>query len=178
MANYKVSGDDLTTIANVIRTKGGTSAGLSFPDGFVTAISNIPTGQQPTLVTKSISSNGTYAASSDNADGYSSVTVNVAPKYVTGTFTGTTAGSAQSVTIPYTGSGYPIAGVVYPSHGTNKSGDAFASLVQQYAEVMLSFVKLNADTAPTYNDTNAEANKCTVLSYYKSSSSDQASITK
>lgn len=29
------------------------------------------------LITKSIASNGTYAASSDNADGYSSVTVNV-----------------------------------------------------------------------------------------------------
>ena len=33
----------------------------------------------PTLVTKNISANGTYAASSDNADGFSSVTVAVAP---------------------------------------------------------------------------------------------------
>lgn len=32
----------------------------------------------PTLVTKNITSNGTYNASSDNADGYSSVTVDVA----------------------------------------------------------------------------------------------------
>ena len=31
----------------------------------------------PTLITKNITQNGTYAASSDNADGYSSVTVNV-----------------------------------------------------------------------------------------------------
>lgn len=42
-----------------------------------TAVSNIPTPTTPTLVTKSISQNGTYTASSDNADGYSSVTVNV-----------------------------------------------------------------------------------------------------
>jgi hypothetical protein len=35
---------------------------------------NVP---EKTLTTKSISSNGTYAASGDNADGYSSVTVNV-----------------------------------------------------------------------------------------------------
>ena len=34
-------------------------------------------GTSPTLVTKSITQNGTYAASSDSADGYSSVTVNV-----------------------------------------------------------------------------------------------------
>lgn len=35
---------DLTSIANAIRTKGGTSAQLSFPSGFVTAIGNISTG--------------------------------------------------------------------------------------------------------------------------------------
>lgn len=37
---------------------------------------NVPSGS-PTLITKSITENGTYAASSDSADGYSSVTVNV-----------------------------------------------------------------------------------------------------
>ena len=35
---------DLTAVANAIRTKGGTSASLAFPSGFVTAIGNIPTG--------------------------------------------------------------------------------------------------------------------------------------
>lgn len=34
-------------------------------------------GTAPTLISKSINENGTYNASSDNADGYSSVTVNV-----------------------------------------------------------------------------------------------------
>lgn len=38
---------------------------------------NYTGGSSPTLITKTIISNGTYAASSDNADGYSSVTVNV-----------------------------------------------------------------------------------------------------
>lgn len=32
---------------------------------------------QPTLITKQITANGTYAAEDDNADGYSEVTVNV-----------------------------------------------------------------------------------------------------
>lgn len=45
----------------------------------------------PTLITKSITQNGTYNASSDNADGYSSVTVNVSGggglEYETGTWT-------------------------------------------------------------------------------------------
>lgn len=35
---------DLTSVADAIRTKGGTSASLAFPSGFVTAIGNIPTG--------------------------------------------------------------------------------------------------------------------------------------
>lgn len=38
---------DLTTIANAIRTKGGTSDALGFPSGFVSAIENIPTGGSP-----------------------------------------------------------------------------------------------------------------------------------
>lgn len=35
---------DLTSVANAIRTKGGTSAQLAFPAGFVSAIGAIPTG--------------------------------------------------------------------------------------------------------------------------------------
>lgn len=38
---------DLTSVANAIRTKGGTSASLAFPSGFVTAIGNISTGGTP-----------------------------------------------------------------------------------------------------------------------------------
>ena len=35
---------NLTSVANAIRTKGGTSAQLAFPTGFVSAINAIPTG--------------------------------------------------------------------------------------------------------------------------------------
>ena len=35
---------DLTSVANAIRTKGGTSASLAFPAGFVSAIQAIPSG--------------------------------------------------------------------------------------------------------------------------------------
>ena len=44
MSNYVVSDTNLTAVANAIRTKGGTSATLSFPDGFVAAIGDIQTG--------------------------------------------------------------------------------------------------------------------------------------
>ena len=38
---------DLTTVANAIRAKGGTNNSLEFPDEFVAAIENIPTGGFP-----------------------------------------------------------------------------------------------------------------------------------
>lgn len=44
MSNYIVSDSDLTSIANAIRTKGGTSASLAFPAEFVSAIGDIPSG--------------------------------------------------------------------------------------------------------------------------------------
>lgn len=40
---------DLTSVANAIRTKGGTSGSLAFPAGFVSAIQNIPTGGGGTM---------------------------------------------------------------------------------------------------------------------------------
>lgn len=44
MANYLTTDTELTSIANAIRTKGGTNSQLTFPTGFVTAINNISTG--------------------------------------------------------------------------------------------------------------------------------------
>lgn len=57
---------------------------------------DVPTGSSATLITKSITANGTYNASSDFADGYSSVTVNVSGgggglEYEAGTWTPTSA---------------------------------------------------------------------------------------
>lgn len=50
MANYLATDTDLTSVANAIRTKGGTSAQLEFPSGFVSAIGAIPSGGGNTKV--------------------------------------------------------------------------------------------------------------------------------
>lgn len=42
--HYIVEADSLTSVANAIRAKGGTSNTLEFPTGFVSAIQNLPTG--------------------------------------------------------------------------------------------------------------------------------------
>lgn len=44
MANYITTDSELTSIADAIRTKGGTSAPLTYPAGFVDAIDSIPSG--------------------------------------------------------------------------------------------------------------------------------------
>ena len=61
MTMYKVEDTDLTTVADAIRSKGGTSASLAFPTGFSTAIGNIKTlpatitaGNTPVAMTASV----------------------------------------------------------------------------------------------------------------------------
>lgn len=44
VVEYLTTDTDLIKVANAIRAKSGTTAKLSFPDGFALAISNIPTG--------------------------------------------------------------------------------------------------------------------------------------
>ena len=44
MANYVVTDQSITSVANAIRTKGGTSDIMHWPNEFVSAIQNIPTG--------------------------------------------------------------------------------------------------------------------------------------
>lgn len=69
---------DITSAYNAVQTKGGTIPSDKNTNNLATAISSISGGGgSATLITKSITENGTYNASSDNADGYSQVTVNV-----------------------------------------------------------------------------------------------------
>lgn len=78
MSKALITESILTDIANAIIEKGGASAPLR-PTEMADAIGSI----EPDLTTKSITANGTYNASSDNADGYSSVTVSVQPSLAT-----------------------------------------------------------------------------------------------
>lgn len=57
---------DLTTVANAIRTKGGTSAPLSFPQGMADAIDAIPTGGGEVWRSQSLSSRWAWAVFPDN----------------------------------------------------------------------------------------------------------------
>lgn len=111
-------------------------------------------GGSATLITKSITANGTYNASDDSADGYSEVTVNVpsgASNVVTGTFKGTTTGAAMDVDLAYTGNGYPIAVLIFPEEGVAKSNGSYYPTLQRYAYAYYVIIKNDATSTPTYN---------------------------
>lgn len=55
-----------------------------FNEMFAAALIGGGGGAAPTLITKNITANGSYAASDDDADGYSAVTVEVANTYTAG----------------------------------------------------------------------------------------------
>lgn len=98
MSNFIATGDDLTAVANAIRTKGGTSGKLVFPNGFIQAIQNIITGIVPTG-NKEITENG------NNIDvtNYATVSVNVpssGPNIDTKTVTNS---SATNTSLQFTG---------------------------------------------------------------------------
>ena len=61
MAKYVTTDTSITSIANAIRTKGGTSEALTYPNGFVNAINNIPSGGGGGLTYET----GTYTPASD-----------------------------------------------------------------------------------------------------------------
>ena len=64
MSNYLVDSSDLTSVANAIRTTGGTSASLAFPDGFISAIQALGGGGSSGITEYET---GTYTPTSDIA---------------------------------------------------------------------------------------------------------------
>lgn len=93
--------------------------------------------------------------------------------FVQGNFTTSeTAGSVQTINIPYTGNGYPITLMIYPS--TGMAGGAVGSLIQQYAVISYWMVKSYISEDPTYSDTSTP-NHAYVLARYKNTSSSSTS---
>lgn len=117
--------------------------------------------------------NGTYDVST-----LAQLVVNVAggaSNAVTGTFKGTTTGTAIDVTLDYSGTGYPVAVVIYPAEGPyNSSTGTFYSATQRYASQMYFILKSEATTAPTYGSSGS-ANYGTIMNRYKNSTSNATS---
>ena len=106
------------------------------------------------------------------------------PKLVQGTFTtGSTGGSTGSETLSYSGSGYPIACLVYINGGaqnTTSSGNTtWVNSTSRYDVGLFAVVKAETNTTPTYaTDSSISANWGTPFLVYKNSTSDSTSYTR
>lgn len=108
----------ITAVGNAyskVSEKGGTVPASQTVANLATAIESIPSGG--TLITKTITENGTYNASADNADGYSSVSVNVSG----------VGGSGYSFTFPATATNFPTETKLIFADGTEQAFSDFPS---------------------------------------------------
>ena len=101
---------------------------------------------------------------------------------VQGTFTtGSTRGVADTITIPYSGSGYPIAIMVYVDGGaynnTPEGNAEWYNSVNRYDVGLFYMTKARMTTAPPYINGNADSYGCTAL-VYKNSTTDATSYTR
>lgn len=94
-----------------------------------------------------------------------------ASNFVMGTFTADSGtGAAHSVTLPYTGNGYPIAAMVFIAGGAYESGTDWYNSTQRYAVGQWTFSKSVQSSTPTYT-TSGAANQGVTTWVYKNSTS-------
>ena len=163
--SLRIFGTDYTGVTGIkVSTPGGAEHRYILPSG-----------------TKTISENGTGI---DVAE-YSTVDVAVqsgATNFVQGSFTtGSTRGSTGTVSIPYTGTGYPIMLVVQVKGGAynNATGGntTWYNSLTRYDCGWYSMTKSQGTVAPTYT-TSGAANYGTVAVIYKNSTSNATSYTR
>lgn len=130
--------------------------------------------------TKSITENGTGI----DVTNYAAVDVNVsggsggASNYVHGKFTTKSTAGVQTVTIPYTGSGYPIMAYVVIKGGAYVSGTDWYNSVQRYAVGVWSMSKSIFSSAPNYNTATGDSNYAVVCAIFKNSTTNSKSYTR
>ena len=96
---------------------------------------------------------------------------------VHGTFTTQSSAGVQSVTIPYTGSGYPLMCYVVIKGGAYVSGTTWYNSTQRYAIGVWACSKSVMSSAPTYG-TSGTQNQAVTMSIYKNSTSSSTSYSR
>lgn len=105
-----------------------------------------------------------------------------ASNIVTGTFTtSSTKGAAATLSVPYTGSGYPVAGLFWisggPYNNTASGNTTWYNSLQRYAIGIWGFTKSRGTTAPTYAG-SGDDNACSVFAVYKNSTSSATNYSR
>ena len=102
------------------------------------------------------------------------------PKLVQGTFTtGSTRASTGTVSISYTGNGYPIAVMVYIDGGAYNPDTAWYNTVAQYDADSFTMTKAQMSSTPTFvSSGSVPANQAVVSATYKSNASTATTHTR
>lgn len=94
-----------------------------------------------------------------------------ATNYVTGEFTTQSSAGVMTITLPYTGVGYPVAAMVFVKGGAyNSAVSPWYSSAQRYAVGQWTMHKSNQTTAPSFG-TSGAANQGVTTWIYKNTSS-------
>ena len=115
-------------------------------------------------------SDGTRAAGTSSGGGGSS-------NFITGTFTTGSSAGVSSLTLSYTGSGYPIMAYVVVEGGAYVSGTDWYNSMQRYAIGVWAMSKSVMSSTPTYS-TSGAANQAVTMAIYKNSTSSSTSYTR
>ena len=113
--------------------------------------------------------NGTY-----DVTNLAELVVNVsggggASNVVYGSFTAASTSGAQSISIPYTGSGYPNFISIYPNDGF-RSGNSLYNTLHRYAIIEVAICRADPNGPPSYTGSGTN-NQGYVVMLYKSSAS-------
>lgn len=96
----------------------------------------------------------------------------------TGTFTtGSSGGSTGTVNLDYSGSGYPLAVLVFVATGLSDTSTSWYTTIARYDVGLVAMVKAVTSTTPTYA-TSGEANYGAIYYLYKSSTSNATSYSR
>lgn len=183
-AGYISSGTSGTTSLVVATTIPTVNAQTLYPS---TTDQTIPTNRytKGTQTIKAVTTNNIIASNikegvtvevgdADDPDRVLSVTGTYsggASNFVTGTFTTGSSAGASSLTIPYTGSGYPVMAVIVVDGGAYTSGTTWYNSVQRYAVGQWTMTKANMTTTPSYTTSGAQNQGVTTWVFKNSTSS-------
>jgi hypothetical protein len=118
-----------------------------------------------------LAANGTITTGTNSGGGGG------ASNFVHGQFTTQSSAGVQSVSVPYTGTGYPIMIYVVIKGGAYVSGTTWYNSTQRYAIGVWACSKSNMSLTPTYT-TSGTANQAVTMSIYKNSTSSSTSYTR
>lgn len=100
-----------------------------------------------------------------------------ASNFVQGSFTSGSSTGAQTITIPYTGTGYPVMAVVVVKGGAYASGTDWYNSLQRQAIGQWTLTKSDMSSTPTYGSSGTQ-NNGVITAIYKNSTSSSTSYTR